>query len=1220
MSKTVGKILAVAAIVVGVIAAVPTFGASLGLSAAAASLIGVGIAAATFVNSSILASKAKGQLQARQASVVALQFGEVAREGLIGQMLTGGSLVDAFNWGGKDGTDWECRVIALVDHFCDGLPGFYVNDLYVPFTGDGPVAGYNGQLEVYWRPGTMTQTVPAVVLANGPGWTPRDIGAGVAWVAVCYKADKADAKNPVWPGGRPAFAWLVRGKRCYQPRKDSSVGGSGSHRWDDPSTWEWTDNLIDCRYNWVRGIYAGDRVDDPDMLLVGRGLTAIEAPPTNVFAPANLCDELVAIDAGGTEKRYTVNGVLKADEPYIDIEEHFAAACGGVILQPEGAVEIEPGQAKSPVFFFSDEDLLVGSTVEFCDTLPESDEAWINTVSPRYVDPALKFTDHAAPVRRVVSDIIIDGGPREQSLSLALVTSATQAGRVGEIARRLGRLPARGKVSLGPTFAEVEEGDWGVWTSQRYLKGKSVLFRVEAYNLNEKWHNTLTLREISPLVYARDADKASTSIALQPGDIAPIGQPGAGAWVARPVSLTQGDTAIPGIEISGATDNDYADLVRFEFLPAEGVVDVTIAGGWLESGVAGPDVRQHLITSIAPRTYYYLAVSYMVGRRPGPRRILGPISTDPTAADWETVKGPNKPADNATNSADPTSPFGPGGTVGGTIKQITDNEKAIKAVQDANDYADKVTIPAINKRIDDANRDIAAADKKIDDTRAEIEARLDDTDEKTESEFERTDRALDAAGVALKNEVDRAKGEEGAIRIITGQQQTAIEGNRAAIESETTIRARDDAAIVEQVDTAVTEYKRLDGATNTRITESVAGLSNADVAIGQRIDEVQTDYRAKDTATNSRITTSVTALSDADRALGGRIDSVITDYQGRDTATNTRITQSVTALSNADVALGQRIDTVVTDYRDKDSATNTRITNSIKALSDADVAIGQRVDGIVTDYQGRDGATNTRITETVTAQAGVNRAFGERVDAIVTDYQGRDGATNTRITQSVSALNDADAAIGRRIDSIVTDYRDKDTATNTRITTSINALSDANAAIGRRVDEVVTDYQGRDTTTNARITREIAAVSDATGSVARDVTTLSGSVGGLRTEVTEAKGLIAGADKRSEVYWEVIGTTSDGQAIVRLSKKDGTRGVFYIGADLLVDGNAIINGTVFGKAIAGSAVQKLLFRTLPYDVQIPRGGTPVYGGGGDTGGGVGGCGGGGWYPEMPNQQ
>jgi hypothetical protein len=49
-----------------------------------------------------------------------------------------------------------------------------------------------------------------------------------------------------------------------RPALDSTVaGGSGSHRWNDPSTWEWSDNPAVCRYNWVRGIYANDDVTDP---------------------------------------------------------------------------------------------------------------------------------------------------------------------------------------------------------------------------------------------------------------------------------------------------------------------------------------------------------------------------------------------------------------------------------------------------------------------------------------------------------------------------------------------------------------------------------------------------------------------------------------------------------------------------------------------------------------------------------------------------------------------------------------------------------------------------------------------------------------------------------------------------------------------------------------------------------------------------------------------
>src|SRR3546814_9178967 len=127
-------------------------------------------------------------------------------------------------------------VLALADNRCDALEGFYVGDKYVPFAGDGAVAGYNGQLSVWWRPGTENQTVPAVLTANGPGWTANDNGAGVCWVTVAYKADAEDAKEPGGPGGSPRFLGVLRGALCYDPRKDGSVGGSGAHRWADPAT------------------------------------------------------------------------------------------------------------------------------------------------------------------------------------------------------------------------------------------------------------------------------------------------------------------------------------------------------------------------------------------------------------------------------------------------------------------------------------------------------------------------------------------------------------------------------------------------------------------------------------------------------------------------------------------------------------------------------------------------------------------------------------------------------------------------------------------------------------------------------------------------------------------------------------------------------------------------------------------------------------------------
>jgi hypothetical protein len=234
---------------------------------------------------------------ARTASEMTIALGEQPRVMLVGETFTPGSLVDGFNYGGKYGTDWEVLIIRLADHKCHSLTGFFVNDEFIPYIGDGNYAHFDGHhFSLWFRADTTNVPMPSVVLDNGPGWTAADVGESGCDVIVAYLSDKPDAKNPAWPGGRPRFGFVVKGAFCYDPRKDDTVtGGSGPHRYDDPATWEWSENAAICRYKWVRGVYANDDVSDPTKLLVGRGLTAEEAPPENIIAAANLCDEIAAV-------------------------------------------------------------------------------------------------------------------------------------------------------------------------------------------------------------------------------------------------------------------------------------------------------------------------------------------------------------------------------------------------------------------------------------------------------------------------------------------------------------------------------------------------------------------------------------------------------------------------------------------------------------------------------------------------------------------------------------------------------------------------------------------------------------------------------------------------------------------------------------------------------------------------------------------------------------
>lgn len=518
--------------------------------------------AASWALTKLSTPKGTAAAQERQASVVTLSVGEVARELALGRVCTAGSLVNAFNYGGQYGTDWECQIRALADHEIDALEGFFVADTYYPYTGNGLQAAFNNNLDLEFVNGVAGVAAPPARFATAAGLDSTDRLKSVSHVYFAYKASPE-----TWPQGRPAVKFVLRGKRCYDPRKDSTVpGGSGSHLWDDPSTWEWSENAQVCRYNWVRGVYALDQVDQPSQLLIGRGLTAVEAPPERIFAAANVCDEAVALLAGGTEPRYRVGGIIRADESFDVVEQMFAAAMAGVIVQREGGVEIEPGQGKSAAREITDLDLVAGEKVTFDRFM--SDTQRINSVLPRYVEPDQNWSDHAAPIRRSITDINSDGGPREEPLSLSLVTSGTQAQRCGEIQRRQARRERRATIVLGPRFSALEEGDWIGWTSDRRHGGERVVYRVEAYSRAPSWRRTLALREIS----ASDYSWTAATDEYVPGT-APPPEPGApGPLILSSVAITavdlpsdDGVSSVPGVQATWDVPVDAAVLaIRLE--------------------------------------------------------------------------------------------------------------------------------------------------------------------------------------------------------------------------------------------------------------------------------------------------------------------------------------------------------------------------------------------------------------------------------------------------------------------------------------------------------------------------------------------------------------------------------------------------------------------------------------------------------------------------------
>lgn len=533
------------------------------VSAAVTFLAGTSIAAAVgrFVITLALSSLIQPKIKRpeRQADVISLSIGEVAREAVFGRAAVGGSLVHAFNYGGKNNTDWEVLVIALADHPIDALEGFYIGENYYAYGANGLQAGFGNCLDLEFVNGSLNPTAPQRLATHG-GWGATDQLVGITHIWVAYKYD---AK--IWSDGRPNFKFLVRGKRCYDPRKDSTVtGGAGTHRWADPATWEWTENAEICHYNWQRGIYAADQVASLDQLIIGRGFTEIEAPAANIFAAANICDELVPLLNGTTEARYRVGGVVSADDSFDVTEQQFAAAMGGEIIKPEGSVRIDPGVAKSVVAELTDEDLVVGEDLIFEPflTLPER----VNTVLARYVEPNQGWKNHSAPIRRSIAALQADGGAIEETLNLDLVTSGTQAQRIAEARLRSARLERHGNIVVPPTLSGIEEGDWIAWTSNRFHQGQRVVYRVLQWGVGPDWRNSLAIKEIATSVYGwTTANEIVPGAALPPPDVMPGDLALSGVAFSAQVLIGSDGTSIPAIRASWTTPVDTEILgVRIE--------------------------------------------------------------------------------------------------------------------------------------------------------------------------------------------------------------------------------------------------------------------------------------------------------------------------------------------------------------------------------------------------------------------------------------------------------------------------------------------------------------------------------------------------------------------------------------------------------------------------------------------------------------------------------
>jgi hypothetical protein len=393
---------------------------------------------------------------------------------------------------------------------------------------------YVGKVKIVTTLGAEDQVaIPAAVSAISE-WTSNHRGRGIchAYVRLVWDPD-------VFTNGRPNIFFRIKGRKVYDPRKDSTNGGSGAHRFTDPSTWEYSENKALWVLDWFRGVNMGGK------RVLGFGVDDAVIDWDAFADAADVSDEAVDVVGGGTIPRYTGGGgqVASVDDPKA-VADMMVRHLAGEFAPRSGYLSLFAGGPRTATVTLTDDDL--AGPVKL--TSAKSIRQTINSMKPLYREPMDGYEITEAPTYVNATWEAEDGEIFENDALLPFETDNRRAQRVAKLLAAREREPRRIEALWKQKAMQVREGDAFNWSSARYPSGVTGKYVCESRTVNEDGTVSIGARSETTANYGWD--ESTEEIAPDPrGTVAvptdpfPAPDPGPVDWddvIDRPTELTDG--------------------------------------------------------------------------------------------------------------------------------------------------------------------------------------------------------------------------------------------------------------------------------------------------------------------------------------------------------------------------------------------------------------------------------------------------------------------------------------------------------------------------------------------------------------------------------------------------------------------------------------------------------------------------------------------------------
>ena len=258
-------------------------------------------------------------------------------------------------WSGGGG-DVAVDVYAVHEGKIDGIEAYYLADETVTLSGNVVNEGSDGRyrdgaVRLYTTDGSSPGAGFPALETLLPGiWTSNHRGDGVAAIALTARGVKAKTFQETYPSSTvPTPSIVARWQRCPDPAATDPLDESG---------WAWTENPVRqlLHYKMVReGPQPAIDEDDP---AYPAQLAALRlqwwnrkiAPTLQYWIDAaEVCDEAVALKAGGTEPRYRSLVSHKHTDKHEGVIANFIATFDGWICpRNDGALIVYAGKYYAP--------------------------------------------------------------------------------------------------------------------------------------------------------------------------------------------------------------------------------------------------------------------------------------------------------------------------------------------------------------------------------------------------------------------------------------------------------------------------------------------------------------------------------------------------------------------------------------------------------------------------------------------------------------------------------------------------------------------------------------------------------------------------------------------------------------------------------------------------------------------------------------------------------